>query len=145
MKWSDRKLEEFERYSKFSILKKFIVIGKCREIVRETRTLATEEESICTKRSSFGKKVQSKSFIMLYNLQTHSLHSIKILNIHDAQITAVNYGPFDNGYLVIGLSTGLVIIIDIHTMDVIMEVQLFKCAVKTITFEPTHLIFVASK
>lgn len=27
MKWSDRKLEEFERTAKFSILKKFIVIG----------------------------------------------------------------------------------------------------------------------
>lgn len=69
-----------------------------------------------------GKKLQNKQFILLYNLQTLRQHKIKIMNINDATITAVNYGPFDNGYLVIGLSSGLLIIIDIHTMDVIIEV-----------------------
>jgi hypothetical protein len=28
MKWSDRKMEEFERNSKFAIIKKFVVVGK---------------------------------------------------------------------------------------------------------------------
>jgi hypothetical protein len=31
MKWSDRKMEEFERNSKFAIIKKFVVIGKCKK------------------------------------------------------------------------------------------------------------------
>lgn len=37
IKWSDRKLEEFERSPKFSILKKFIVIGQCRDLVKDSR------------------------------------------------------------------------------------------------------------
>jgi hypothetical protein len=29
MRWSDRKLEEFERMNKLTLLKKFIVVGDC--------------------------------------------------------------------------------------------------------------------
>jgi hypothetical protein len=30
MRWSDRKLEEFERMNKLTLLKKFIVVGECK-------------------------------------------------------------------------------------------------------------------
>lgn len=88
----------------------------------DVKIFATEDEGLSTKRSSFGKKISTKSFIMVYNLQSPSINKLKILKINDATITAINYGPFDNGYLVLGLSTGLLIIVDIHTMEIIMEV-----------------------
>ena len=70
IKWSDRKLEEFERCSRFSILKKFIVIGQCRDLLKDLRTFTTEEDGFTSKRNSVGKKLTTKSFIMVYNLQT---------------------------------------------------------------------------
>ncbi len=71
---------------------------------------------------------------------------MKLLNIKGASITAINYGPFDNGYLLLGLSDGVLLAIDLSEMEVIMHVQLFdNIAVKDICFEPTNLIFVTSK
>ena len=68
IKWSDRKLEEIERSAKFSILKKFIVIGQCRDLLKDMRTFTTEEEGFTSKRNSIGKKISTKCFIMIYNL-----------------------------------------------------------------------------
>ena len=68
-----------------------------------------------------------------------------MLNIKDARITCVNYGPFDNGYLLIGLSNGILLGISLHEMEIIMQEKLFNCAVNEINFEPTNLVFVSSK
>jgi hypothetical protein len=44
----------------------------------------------------------------------------------DAYVTTVNFGPFDNGYLLLGLSCGALIALDFHTFDIIMSLQIFK-------------------
>ena len=36
MRWSDRKIEEFERQSRLQLLKKFLIIGDCKERLDET-------------------------------------------------------------------------------------------------------------
>lgn len=43
------------------------------------------------------------------------------MNIKGASITAINYGPFDNGYLLLGLSNGVLLVIDLSEMEVIMH------------------------
>jgi hypothetical protein len=37
MKWSDRKLEDIERFNKLMHLKRFIVIGECKKKVKENK------------------------------------------------------------------------------------------------------------
>ena len=65
----------------------------------------------------------------------------------DAFVTTINFGPFDNGYLLLGLSCGTLLSLDFHSLDIILNIQVFKKneAIKSITFEPTNLVFVASK
>jgi hypothetical protein len=46
---------------------------------------------------------------------------MKILNMREASITCVNYGPFDNGHLLLGLSVGILIVIDLFEMEMIMQ------------------------
>lgn len=87
---------------------------------------------------------ESKPFIILYDVQNQCISDIRLLNIGDDSITAVSFGPFDNGHLLIGLSSGILLAIDIFTMEVMMNLKLFRCSVKDITFEPTNLLLVAS-
>ena len=82
---------------------------------------------------------------MLYNIDKQDVERIKLLNVREASITCVNYGPFDNGHLLIGLSNGNLLVIDTLAMEVIMQEQLFEGPINEITFEPTNLVFVSSK
>jgi hypothetical protein len=91
------------------------------------------------------KNLPSKPFILLYNIPNSQIDKIKLLNVKGATITAINYGPFDNGYLLLGLSSGCLLAIDMHEMEVIMQAQLFSSAIIDIKFEPTNLVFVAAK
>ena len=104
MKWSDRKIEEFEKDNKF-LLKKFLVIGSC------------EYEGD----SNLEDKGVEKTFIMLYNLQKQISDKLKLISINVNEITCINYGPFDNGYLLIGLSSGILIGLNLYEMEVIMQ------------------------
>lgn len=49
-----------------------------------------------------GKK---KNFLMVYNLEKGKIEKIKVLNM-EAKITAINYGPYDNGHIMLGMSEG---------------------------------------
>jgi hypothetical protein len=70
---------------------------------------------------------------------------MKLLNIRDFKISSINFGPYDNGHLLLGLSSGVLLAIDLVEMEVIMQLQLFKSGVKSIVFEPTNLVFVSSE
>lgn len=43
-----------------------------------------------------------RPFISKFNLETVSADVIKVLSIDD-KITSLNFGPYDNGYILIGL------------------------------------------
>jgi hypothetical protein len=53
---------------------------------------------------------------MKINLENSKPEIIKILRIED-KITAIGYGPYDNGYLIIGLLSGHLLIFDIIHLD----------------------------
>lgn len=46
---------------------------------------------------------KSKPFLAIYNINKQAIEKIKIIETSYGSITAVNYGPFDNGYIMIGL------------------------------------------
>lgn len=80
LSWSNRKIEEYD-LNKGSVLKKAIVAGDCLHD---------------------GKK---RPFLIKINLETSQPEVIKILRIDD-KISEMNFGPYDNGYLIIGLKSG---------------------------------------
>jgi hypothetical protein len=54
---------------------------------------------------------------MKINLETLQPEIIKILKVENDKISAIGYGPFDNGYLIIGLKSGHIVIFDILHLD----------------------------
>ena len=73
--------------TKSSVLKKTIVCGEC-----------FHDDKI-------------KPYIMKINLENSEPEVIKILRIDD-KIRTIAYGPYDNGYLLLGMDSGLLLIFD---------------------------------
>lgn len=42
---------------------------------------------------------------MLYNLEKCKIEKLKVLNL-ESKICCINYGPYDNGHLMLGMSDG---------------------------------------
>jgi len=77
------------------------------------------------------------------SMETGFADLIKILSIHD-RITCMNFGPFDNGYLLVGFDSGMMHVFDTLELNRVQSINLFSSPVKSISFEPTNLIFVGS-
>jgi WD40 repeat protein len=62
------------------------------------------------------------------------------------QITCLNYGPFDNGHILVGFEDGKLIAFDYLTLDRLESVKAFKgSAITSIAFDPTNYIFVGAE
>lgn len=48
---------------------------------------------------------KERPFLIKINLETSKPEVIKVLRMDD-QISEIAYGPFDNGYLIVGLKSG---------------------------------------
>lgn len=60
--------------------------------------------------------------MMLFNIQKNQIENLKLFKIKDAKVTAINFGPFDNGYIILGFSNGALLAVDLHNMQVIMHI-----------------------
>lgn len=64
----------------------------------------------------------------------------------EAEITCINYGPYDNGHILVGLSDGKLIAFDYLTLERLESVKIFdKKAITSITFDPTNYVFVGGE
>lgn len=82
---------------------------------------------------------------MIFNLENNQAEVIKIIDV-DAEITCINYGPYDNGHILVGLSDGKLIAFDYLTLERLESVMIFEnSAVTTISFDPTNYIFVGGE
>ena len=82
---------------------------------------------------------------------------IRVLGGEDnEQITALQYGPYDNGYILVGLNTGKLLVFDPITLDRVKEFDVFVQgeyrgehrnaeAITNISLEPTELVFLAGQ
>ena len=87
----------------------------------------------------------TKPFIMQYNIQSRQAEKVRLLSIKGDSITAVNFGPFDNGYLLLGTSSGMLLAVDLLEMEVILHAHVFdNVALTNISIEPTNMVFVSS-
>jgi hypothetical protein len=72
---------------------------------------------------------------------------IKCLQNNNAIITSLNYGPFDNGHIVLGFNTGHVLILSSVDLASIYRTQIFTCSnspVSQIIFDPLLKIIAVS-
>ena len=84
---------------------------------------------------------------------------IKVLRLPDSiggqnQITSIGYGPYDNGYLLLGTTSGHLLVFDPLNLDRISTQLMFdsnnildenRNAITQITFDPTQTVFVGNK
>jgi hypothetical protein len=61
---------------------------------------------------------------MNFNLETNQAEIIKIIDI-EADITCINYGPYDNGHILVGLSDGKLVAFDYLTLERLETVKIF--------------------
>ena len=54
-------------------------------------------------------------------------------------VTCTAYGPFDNGYICVGVEDGSLIGFT-DNLDIVFNLKLFKLSVTSIVFEQTNLI-----
>jgi predicted proteasome-type protease len=53
------------------------------------------------------------------------------------------YGPYDNGHILVGLSTGDFFAFDSLNLQKLFNIKLSDCPITQITIEPTQLVLVA--
>ena len=90
----------------------------------------------------------AEAFVLSYKIQEARPDKMKLLSfVQDAQqITSINYGPYDNGHLLLGLETGFLLAYDVtNNFDLIFQMQICQNPLTTIRFDPTNLILVSSK
>jgi hypothetical protein len=68
----------------------------------------------------------------------------KIITV-EANITAVNFGPYDNRYLLLGFSDGILLGFDSGSLDLILADQIYEGhSIDFIDFEPANSIIIGS-
>ena len=64
----------------------------------------------------------------------------------DVTICSTNFGPFDNGYLVIGLSNGVLLGLSVPSLNIVFEEKIFNnVPIDQIAFDPMQAIVLSSK
>jgi hypothetical protein len=82
---------------------------------------------------------------VLYD-RIHKIQTIVKAFMTNAMITCINYGPYDNGHVLVGMSDGTLIAFDGVTMNKLFKLDIFECTdpIGNICFDPTQLVFVTS-
>ena len=83
-----------------------------------------------------------RPFLAKINLAKEKVELIKILNMED-KITATAFGPYDNGYLIVGFESGCVHIFDPCDLIRLSQLAMSESPISKIAFEPTNMIFVS--
>eukprot|EP00347_Sterkiella_histriomuscorum_P010860 403374647 len=146
MRWSDRKIEEFERINKQQLLKKILIVGTCQQKQNnlEEDPLFFEDKNRLNPEETQDESQLPQTFIMLFNINLLQIENIQLLQTQHGTVTTLNFGPFDNGYILLGLSGGVLIALESNNLNIIMQEKLFDHAVTQIDFEPTNLVIVSS-
>ncbi|CDW85950.1 UNKNOWN [Stylonychia lemnae] len=150
LRWSDRKIEEFERANKSQLLKKMVIVGQCRQqqINKEItllKELEDQNNKLIESQNVTNQDENIQTFIAIFNIHTQQIEKIQLLKTKYGEVSCVNFGPFDNGYLLVGLTKGVLIAFDINDLSIIMQEKIFEdVEIADISFEPTNLVFVTS-
>ena len=91
-------------------------------------------------------KKEVRNFLMVFSLESGDADLIKVVDDSGSQVTCLNYGPYDNGHILVGTSDGRLLAFDYLTLARLDTVEVFpQKAVTCITFDPTNYVFVGSE
>lgn len=72
-----------------------------------------QNQKIIPKRLIFsGLDSESCSYVMIYDRAREKPSAVYIFEAAKGRITALKYGPYDNGHVVVGFDTGMIAILD---------------------------------
>lgn len=85
-----------------------------------------------------------KSYIVKYNVLTgQCLGSVVVNSL--AEVTTINYGPYDNGPIVVGLSDGTLLVYEYYSLELVRKVRnIHTTQIKDIAYEPGNAIVATS-
>jgi hypothetical protein len=118
--WQDREFDTIQRSQK--ILPRKIIFGG------EYNVIGEDDENTCP-------------FLMLFDrvkLESTVTRPFK----SKGQISCLTYGPYDNGHILVGLTTGDFIAFDSLTLRKICNVKISEHPVTSITIEPIMMVLV---
>jgi hypothetical protein len=69
-------------------------------------------------------KLKEKSFVMIFNMKDEKAELVKILDTH-CEVSAVAWGPFDNGHVLLGLADGQLLAYDFPSLQLVERTQVF--------------------
>ena len=62
----------------------------------------------------------------------------------NVKISSMNFGPYDNGHIILGLSNGSMLIMNSLDLSMIFRIKIFESCISKIVFEPTNMIILSS-
>ena len=81
---------------------------------------------------------------MIYNLEQCDAEIIKVIDF-DSSITSLNYGPFDNGHVLVGFANGTLLFFDYPFLNRLELLTISEGhALTSITYDPTNYIFIGT-
>ena len=89
-----------------------------------------------------GTDTESCAFVLIYDRVKQGPVAVYIFEEEKGTITSIKYGPYDNGHIVVGFSTGIVAILESISLTKLFDKQIFASGEGTagITFDPTNLV-----
>ena len=93
-----------------------------------------------------GTDSEGCAYVMIYDRSREKPSAVYIFDSSKGRVTALKYGPYDNGHVVVGFESGIIAILDAIHLRKLFERQIFEVdsAVHCITFDPTHLVIAST-
>ena len=120
LEWSDRILDIIYQSNR-ALVSKLIFAGTC-----------------------LKKNEDVKQYLLLYSTKDNKITNIKMLKTGSPKITCLEYGPYDNGHILVGLSNGTIIVYNSFDLSRMHQFSLFDSPIKLITLDPTNLVFISA-
>lgn len=92
-------------------------------------------------------EIDTEECVFVYNTLKDTLENFKFVRLpFGVTITSANFGPYDNGYLLLGLSNGVLLALEVPSLQLILQEQIFdNKSIDIIQFEPTSMAILCSK
>lgn len=90
----------------------------------------------------YNNKGRMMPFIMMYDREQPAKKTVARVYKSKGRITCMMYGPYDNGHILVGLSTGDFFAFETMTLKKLCNIKLSDCPITQITIEPTQLVLV---
>ncbi|CDW85419.1 UNKNOWN [Stylonychia lemnae] len=93
--------------------------------------------------SSLLKYEKNNSYVLMLN-RTNKQQSIIKAFKSQYRITSLNYGPYDNGHVLVGMENGTLLAFSSIDMSKLYQVRIFDREINRITIDPTNQVILGS-